>query len=336
MSIDKKKLMNILNDADIIILEYYFIDNNCAMIKCFMTKIFDFILIYIPPKLRFSFVDEEKNRYNLEVLEKDKDFDDYAKTNRTPDIDMIDDNQKSTNIYREMTNQYKKNIYVDGDGESSIRKINRQIVRMRIPFEKLKYSIAIQNSNIFAVSFNEDINIYEIKNYSSTNHSILYVINIKALIEKIEKIPVELENIREQYYNIIEKISLSNLESICLEKYNLLREKITNIKITYKKSGVEFNEIYLNIKNTEDSILKKYKNSISLANGIKKNSLGNLADKELNDIHKKKIEVINKGINFIYKYHLNVLVVEYISFDTLVMCKRTENNLEVLNRLLLV
>jgi len=335
MSIDKKKLINIFNNSDIVIIDYYCIENQCAMIKCFMTKIFDFILIYIPTKLRFN-LEKGKNSYNLEILEEDNDYDDYAKTKKNPDIETIDE-EKSANVYTEMTKQYKKNIYLEGDDEPTIRKISRQISRMKIPFEKLKYDIAIQNGNILAISFSEDINLFEIKNYFKKNQSILYVINIKDLIENIEKIPIDLDIIRKQYYNIIEKISLTNLEAMSqnLENFNMLKEKLNDRKIKYQKASEEYSEIFNNIKNIEENIVKKYKKIIQVASGVKKTSLENSAEKELNDIFKKKMEIIEKGVDFISKYHLNILIVECISFDTLVMCKRSENNFKVLNKLLL-
>ena len=81
MSIDHKKIKRILEQADIIIIAYYLIDGDCAMIKCFLSKTFEFLIIYIPSKYRFAMsTTMGRNIYNLDMIEDNTDPDDYSKT----------------------------------------------------------------------------------------------------------------------------------------------------------------------------------------------------------------------------------------------------------------
>jgi hypothetical protein len=337
--IDKRKLLELLSSSDIIIIDYYQIDGQCSMLKCFLGKIFEFILIYIPSKLRFSLSSRSKNIYTLEHLEENTDIDDYAKSKKNTDMETIDE-QKSIDIYTDLTRKYKKNIYTEGDDEPTIRKVRRQITRLKIPFEKLSYDIAIQNGRILAVSFGEDNNLFEIKGYPQGGDQInclMYVINVKDLIDNLDHIPEEIDIIRGQFYNILEKVSISNFDSMIhtIANYSDLRQKMQDKKIKYQTYSAEYKELFQNIKTKEDITFKKYKEVLSKTiDLVRKTQIETEAQKELNEIFKNKMDVIDKGIMLTTKYHGTILLLETTAFDNCVMTKRVELNFERLNKAL--
>jgi hypothetical protein len=237
--IDKKKLLELLSSSDIIVIDYYTIDNECAMLKCFLGKIFEFVLIYIPTKFRFPISSKTKNIYSLELLEDNTDVDDYATSKKNPDMETIDENT-SVDIYTDLTKKYRKNIYTEGEDEPTLRKVKRQLTRLKIPFEKLLYDVSIQNGRILSVSFGEDISLFEIKGYrGELSQCLMYVVNIKDFIDKLDRIAEDVEIIRSQFYNILQKITLSNFESIAgnisnyTELMTKMNEKKTKISILY-------------------------------------------------------------------------------------------------------
>jgi hypothetical protein len=338
-SIDKKKLKNILGKAHIIITDYYLMEGDCTMIKCFLAKTFEFLLIYIPSKFRFPLeVSSDKNVYELSPLEETTDCDDYSKTGKRPDIDAID-GEKSVNIYTELTRKYhQKNMTMDDDDEPIERKIKRQVSRLKIPFSNLRYDLAIQNGKILCVSFGDDINIFSIKGYSGKELNMMYVVNLKDFIEKVEEISDQIIIIKKQFYKIIEKISISNMDGITHGSIQIFDKKL-NSKILEKVSLYqgyidEYIELYDKAIEKEDEIVKKYKDLItrSVGDNIQRHSLEMSAHKELAAGFKVKSEIIDSGIKIVSNLQKNYLRWEECGFDSLLMLTRVQTNFERLEK----
>jgi len=140
--LDIKKFKKILQKYDISIIEYYNIDKKCAIIKAFINSICEFIIIYIPSKIRFEI--DVQNCYEIVELSENSDNDDYSNSSKIPNMQKIDE-EKSVSKYEELTRKYKTNISLDGSDEPITRKIKRQINRLKIPFSSLEYDIGISN-----------------------------------------------------------------------------------------------------------------------------------------------------------------------------------------------
>ena len=328
-NINHRKLKNILEKADIIVMEYFLIEGECALLKCFLAKTFEFLLIYVPSKYR-SAMSIGTNSYGLETIEENTDADDYSKTGKNPDIDAID-GERSINIYTELTNKYQKNITIDGEEEPVQRKIKRQLSRLKIPFSRLSYDLAIQNGKSLCLSFGDDINLFNIKGYMDLGISFMYVINLKDFIEKIEDISTQIEIIKKQFNGIIKKISISNLEGISDDKK--LQIKIISKIDSYQKYIDEYQELYIKSSIMESDIIKKFKSSLSkLEDPLKKHSLEEVFQKEFDSNFKTKMEIVDRGIQLISSLQKNLLHFEEISFDNSVMIQRVEKNFDLLSK----
>jgi hypothetical protein len=336
MSIDSKKLRRTLEKHNMIVIEYYCIDGDCAMLKCFLSKIGEYLLIYIPSALRFRMsVSENKNAYELQDIEENTENDDYSKSGKVPDMDIIDE-EKSVNNYKELTKKYQKSITMDGNDEPISRKLKRQIDRLRLPFSRLTYELALQNSKFLCVSFGDSITMFSIKGYSSKNKTILFLINVNDFIDRIEDVDEQIGVIKEQFYDIIKKVSISNLESISdqISEYKHIMSRIETKKEDYKRSIVEYREIYEKTKEKEDDIIKVYKEKMARETGVKRDTLDNEYQRRINELYKTKIEVIQRGITLVSKFQTNILILEETSFDNSVMLERVSKNFTLLKNTL--
>lgn len=340
MTLDSKKLKKILEKNEIMILEYYCIDRKCAFIKCFLNNICDFLLIYIPSKFRFSMdrEREEKNTniYDVEEFEDHTEIDDYSKSSKIPDMEKIDE-EKSSNSYQELSKKYNKNISLEGTDEPIQRKLKRQIERLRSPFSRLSYDIAISYNKYLYISFGERVSMFIIKSYGKNYRTISYVININSLIEKIEEITSDIDIIKNQFYDIIRKVTLSNLESISNEinDYETIVKTIGKKKTEYENSTKQYKSIFEQSKEKEESIISEYKQTIQKQeDGVKRLSVQNSFQKTLNELFRSKNEIIKKGIQLCANNQKSILVYEEISFDNSVMIERIKKNFLTLHEYL--
>ena len=337
MGIDSKKLKKTLEKHHIIILEYFCIDGDCAMLKCFLAKSCEYLLIYISSSLRFEMnVKDFKNAYELQDVDENTENDDYSKSGKVPDMDTIDE-EKSVNSYRELTKKYQKSITLDPNDEPIQRKLKRQIDRLKQPFKRLNYDLSIQNGKYLSVAFGDDISMFSIKSYNNSVNQqryIMYLVNVNDFIETIEEIDEHISIIKKQFYDIIKKVSLSNLESIQEQvgDYKSMIHKITNKTNEYEKMIDEYLSLYKDALFKENELVKEYKNKIDKEQGVKKSSLEIEYEKVISELYKSKIDIIRKGILLASKYHSYILILEEASFDNSIMLERVSNNFNLLKQ----
>lgn len=333
MSLDIRKFKKILQKFDISIIEYYSIDKKCAMIKAFIDSICEFLIIYIPSKIRFEI--ETQNIYEIVEIEDKTDNDDYSNSSKVPNMQRIDE-EKSLSKYDEMTKKYKTNISLDGSDEPIPRKIKRQINRLKIPFSSLDYDIGISHNKYMGISFGDSTSIYHIKNYKGTSRNIMYFINVNNLIQKIDDVKDNINSIKKQFYDIIQTISISNFNSINDTKLVSVPSivSITLKKEEYKKSIQDYENIYMKIKEKQDNIISEYNKISSQDDVIKVKAVSTKYQKELNDVFYSKTDIIKKGMILVGKYQKSLLILEEVSFDNSIMIDRVAKNFEQLKELL--
>ena len=335
MGIDSKKLKKTLEKNHIIIVEYFCMDGDCAMLKCFLSKTCEYILIYISSALRFEMkTSDYKNAFDLEDLDEKTDNDDYSKSGKMPDMDAIDE-EKSISSYHEMTKKYQRSITLDPNDEPISRKLKRQIDRLKQPFKKLQYELAIQNGKFLSVVFDDEITMFSLKRYTphtENQRCIMYLMNVNDFIERIEDIDDHVKMIKNQFYEIIKKVSLSNLESVSdqISDYKAIVKKISDKKKLYEESIKEYLDLYLAASKKENDTIRSYKEMSEKESGLKRSSLELDYDKKIKDIYKSKIEIIRKGILLATTYQTNLLILEETSFDNSIMIERVSNNFKML------
>lgn len=335
MSIDLTKLKISLEQNGIIIVEYYLLEEKCAMLKAFAYGVNQFIFIYIPTKLRMD-LKPKHNIYELRNLEDVVDEEDYAKFDEYQ-INLV---QKKTekDTYKNLSQKYNKKIILNGDGvEQFEKRIMRQIKRVNIPFSKLDYTIGIQNNKILALHFGEEINLFYIKNYSKDVRCYMYIVNVKDLIENSTEMQYEIGNIDKQFFTIMCDIIRSNMtemSSINKTDYTPIIDKFEQQKNEFLKKTSTNTSFIKQLEEEEKSEIKKYKTLFSKETStIRKNSLETEYQNMMSSYTKKKIDKQENMIDSVYLFHIFFLLLEEISFDNFIMLKRTFTNFEKLNAL---
>jgi hypothetical protein len=333
MGIDSKKLKKTLEKHHIILVEYFCIDSECAMIKCFLSKTCEYILIYIPSALRFEMnFSEYKNAFQLEELDENTDNDDYSKSGKMPDMDTIDE-EKSVNSYKELVSKYQRSITLDPNDEPISRKLKRQIDRLKQPFKRLKYELSIQNGKFLAVVFDEDITMFSVKQYNSElDRCIMYLMSVNDFIDRIEYVDEQISIIKNQFYDIIKKVSLSNLDTISdqISDYKNIVKKISDKKEKYENSIKDYLELYDMMIKKEKELYTLYKDKLEKETGLKKSTTELEYNKKIKEIYKGKIESVRNGILLASKYQTGILILEETSFDNSIMIERVSNNFKLL------
>jgi len=338
MSLDIKKISKLFQENDIIICDYFCYDSKCMFIKCYMVKLSEFLLLYIPSKYRFNPSRDNNNTNNIyiidEVYEKTEN-DDYSKTSKVPEMDKIDED-KSISKYQELSKKYKNVLISDENDEPITRKLKRQIERLKLPFSTLLYNIAIIHNKYLAVSFDESISIYEIKKNLNIR-SVMYFANFKNIIDKIEEINDHIENIKNKFHQIIKKICISNLSefpnisklSSDLQNYTKLEQDVNNYFTEFYNSTKQSFSIYTITKQKEEDLIKDYQNKIK--ESLNKISLESRVQTNLNDLFETKNQILKNSISITNKFNKFLLVLEETCFDNLIMLQRVNKNFEVLS-----
>ena len=335
MSIDLKKFKKILQKNEIMILEYYLMDNQCCMMKCFLNKTCDFLIVYVPTKRRFP-VSGMLNTYHMEEISENTENDDYSKSSKVPDMENIDE-EKSVSTYQELTKKYKTAITLEGTEEPISRKLKRQINRVRIPFQRLSYDISLQQGIYLYVSFGDNIGMYSIKGYNQPNNrTVLYLVNLKDFIEKMEDITDEINIIKTQFYDILKKVSLSNLADISKEvdDYQNIVKRVVDKRTEYEKSFVGYKALFEKVKEKEEEIIENFQKVVANEQGVKRSTLENKVQSDLNQLFKEKNDVIKSGIILSSKFQKNLLIFEETTFDNSVMIERVNKNFQQMKEIL--
>jgi hypothetical protein len=335
-TIDLSKLKASLEKSSILIVEYYLLEEKCAMLKAYVYSINQFLLIYIPTKLRTE-ITGKKNIYELKSLEDVVDEEDYAKFDEYQ-INMIRQGGSDKDAYKNLSQKYNKQIVLNGDGvEQFEKRIMRQIKRLNIPFSKLEYTIGVQNKKIMALHFGEEINLFYVKNYTKDVRCYMYIVNVKDLIENGTEMQHEIGTINSQFFKIICDVIESNLteiSSISNKDYTAIIAKYQKQKAEYAKKTEAFLTFIKRIDDEEKSEIKKYKGLFANeTSGIRKNSLETEYQNMITSFMKKRMDKMDSVIDQTYVFHIFFLLLEEISFDNFIMIKRTTSNFEKLKAL---
>jgi hypothetical protein len=327
-SIKHPQLLKILSKKHITPVEYFCIDKECALIKCFLNRIGEFMFIYVSSKHRFSL--ENQKGYELEDMDDDgnnEKNDDYTDSSHTEMKEI--DSEKDNNIYTELSKKYKKTVLNDINDEPIERKIRRQLTRLRLPFSKLSFDIAVQYNKVIGLSFDDEISLFKAKSYNDEyTREFLYLVNLDHLISHIDDVPVMIERMQNSFHTILFDASMSNLETISSEIDNFKHsiKSITTKRDSYHDAVKNYLSAYLDINKQLDDVLKSYKNKPQSDDILKHASFESETQKQYDKFYRSSKEIIEDGIKIVKKLYLNLLILEEVAFDNCVMVTRVRKN----------
>jgi len=327
---------NILNDTSYFyIVEYYVQKNNnvCFMVKIFIKPLFQYFLVYIDKENRFIIDNKNSPYVILEEIFDSEENDDFIKTQRKLNYNMLT-KTINTNIYsKDVYENYNKQIYTESEDEPEKRKVKREIERLNYPLLQFDYTISISNFNIIAF-YHRKKNLRLFKAQKNVFTNILFMFELKDL-NNIDNIISELLIVYPQLYTTIENSSLFALEEVNknISNYNKIINVIKSKYKIEKNNITQYLEKYKSIKLQEEKIITNAKNKIKIAQNIEKTTINEDAKKEINDLYRKNNEICIKVMESINKYHEILLKAEGLGFDTNIMIKRININLEKLEKI---
>jgi len=336
MSIDFKKLKKLLETHYITPVEYFCLDKECAVIKCFFNKNGEFLIIYVPSKFRFTVKAENGEKiYDMDDAYEQTENDDYTKTSSVPDMSLIE-KDPDNNSYKELSKKYEKNISLEGNDEPVSRKIKRQIDRVRIPFSRLSYDIALQNGKWLCMSFGGDNSLFTIRSYDKKIRSFLFLVVLTDLIENIEKLSDQVSIISDQFYGIIHKVAVSNLDTIKndIDNYQNMVQSVIKKHNEYLHSLQEYRKIYETTTEKENGIIKSFREKINKEQGLARSTMEQSFQKQYDAMFKTRLEIVGKGIELSDRFQRNLLILEEVSFDNVVMLTRVRKNFDLFKEIL--
>ena len=179
--------------------------------------------------------------------------------------------------------------------------------------------------------------MYSIKgNNQPNNRSILYLVNAKDFIEKMEDITDEINIIKTQFYDILKKVSLSNLSGISneVDDYQNIVHRLVEKRGEYEKSFIGYKDLFQKVKDKEEEIIDKFQKVVANEQGVKRSTLENKIQTDLNELFKEKNDVIKSGIILSNKFQKNLLILEETTFDNSVMIERVNKNFQQMKEIL--
>ena len=330
MSITHSHVKKILKKKNITPVEYFCLEKECALIKCFLNNLGEMLLIYVSSKHRFAL--ENDKGYELEDIEDNEpsESDDYTDAT-AGNIENIINSDKDT-IFNELTKNYKKSISVDVNDEPVTRKLKRQLARLKIPLAKLQYNIAIQMGKTMGLLFDDEVTFFNVRSYHDLKtKEFFYLVNLDQFISKIDEIPQEIAIIKDQFQTIVFNASVANLSKIS--------HQISNFNTDIKNIKQKIDEYYDAIKKYVD-MYKRHEDDFSSAisqlrssdkdSQLKRAMTDTEIQKKTESHIKSSNDIIQDGIQLIKRFYYNILTLESISFDNCVMVLRVENNFQLL------
>ena len=339
MTISLEKLTQMIDKCDFYIKNYYGNKRGkCMYIEIVSKKSGNSFLLHIPSKYDIIFtgvkwyelkeIDDimtvKDVTYEYGSKESNKKFEEmYSIINiqDTVSENILNNNYKRELDYTDIKSKYNENV----------KCIFRQVNRLKLSVESLKYKIGIlYSSYICVITKRNEVKYYYIKNFNnkSTSKKFILIFSLELLYEKSYDIHEELTELKQSVFNLLNKnlsINIKYIIKMITENINI--SKLTNI-IQTKKSKLdgkykEYNRL-LDACIVKEQIIK---DSIASKGKTQSNVV------QLRDILKTKGGIIIDIINVIDKRDDFLLLCDNVMYDNVIMYDKISKNLKLLNDL---
>lgn len=338
MSIDVKKFKKILTRNDMLPLDYFCFkgEKKCAMVRCFLFTVSQYLLIYIPSKFRFT-VSDQSSVYEIEDLEEDSvEADDYSKREDDAYAEQKLEEEKRTK-FDLLQQKYQFPISLEGTEEPMARKLKRQLQRLNAPLSKSTYDLAIQQDRFLYVCFGDDnFGSYYIRGYNiprDMTRSFLFVTSITDIIDKIEEVNGEVLTLSNKFSALLLRLTDSNMTEMepDIENFASTVNRLRSRRDEMDKTIQEICAIITRLKKEEEVLTDRFsEETMKASNSHERQRIGDTIQKDIDALFVKKNELIKKNMTMMYLYHKLLLFMEEVSFDNSIMIDRVKKNFQLL------
>lgn len=358
MPLSLSKLENLMSANGFIPITFFTMNNICVYVETMSISTTEIFLLYIPSKYEFitdkhSSVSKYEIKY-FDTDDKDNIPENYAGEQRETIENIykeinINSSNKSNDIGNQLEDNYNKKISLKDSLENNVKRVRdnaRQLKRLKLCVQNIKYKIAIQYKNYLCViKRDNDIGCYTIKKYNNKNQEQLYIIvDLETFYEKLNSLVSDISTVKQGIYDILNKnhsthvqtfqtfleknknaISLSNSCFTKILKYEKnLKELYEMLNTIIKREKVALQNVY--------NINTRYNNSLkNLSNDIERAHLTSKYNNELEDIQKIKEDIIKIIFEVKAEYENILLNLDKAMFDNNVMIECMIKNFSELN-----
>jgi len=360
MTLSINKLKSIIERKNLLIKKIFFMKGLCVYIEIFCLLTSDSFLLYIPSKYEIKVSDEIEN-YKLDYIDVSEDgniasdygskLEDYDIEKQYDSIDIDIDSNTIDNMETFLEEKYNYPLSLKDmklTDLNEIREIFRQLRRLKLCVQNVKYKICIMYKNyICCIRRDNSFEGFFILGLNGPPlRKLIITLDLESLYKNLETVTQDVKLIRKGIYRILDKNQLKNVSTLTniLEQKNNLQTfsiNIQNKKQKTEKQLLHLERLLSNLIETENShnseileINKKYQNNNgNFNNDIQKSHEIGKHRKILTDINLTKQELMNTIIVIKSKLEDLSLKVDKICFDNTIMIDAINKNFKLLENI---
>jgi len=349
MPLSVNKLEKLLSLQGFIPKRYFIIDKYIVYIEIVSIKDATIFLMYIPSKYnipmetcgnvhKLKYVDVADGHLTSEDVAGEPDDIELEKSYNP--VQVISPQRKGqSTIAEHLEENYKKDIdlkEIASQDLKEIKNIYRQLKRLRLCVQSVKYKIAIVYKRFLCtVKRDNSLECYSIKHFGGKKNKKMYItIDLELFYEKMDSLIINMNTVRKELFHILERNQKSHgrILNKLLEDKNELK-KYSN-KALSKKNGYDehIKELECMLETINDHEKLKVKEIYELENnpatsmGIKgfhkdidKSQRISILNEELSKLCKVKQNVVTKLFEVTEIKEDTMLSVDKIMFDNTIM-----------------
>lgn len=359
MSLSLDKLKEFLKQNGYFINRYFIKNNFCSFIEIITEKSAHSILLNIPSKYNFQYMNEKEFVFNLKKIKsKDRnDIEDYAFISETKIQETYNDvniphtflpDDHTVPMSDHLNNTYKHHVILDeleSKNYVQVKNIFRQLKRLRYSVHGISHKVAIFHSMFLGyLDQNDAIHIYEIENTTRTSkRKISIVVDFDIFYDKITILEEEINTIVKSIYSILNKnqkthtrnihFIMNNKEEIVKQSEDIMKRKDEYLALIdkYKKLLDEL-QVHEKTKMFELGQLE-YNVSESFHSDMKRNYKKKMIETEIQKMQQTKSKLFN-SIRELRELNEHItLSIDTILFDNIIMLDQIFNNFKLIEKL---
>jgi hypothetical protein len=346
MSLSLHKLQRLLESKGLILKRHFVIRGMCVYIEVLVIDTADIFFLYIPSKYDIK-SPKSSNTFKITTIDINEDgtiagdyageLDNVELEKRYEEVDI--EITTGENLEDKLENNYNHPLSlkdVNNDDLKKLKEIFRQLKRLRLCVQSLKYKLCITYKNYLCCIRRDDtFDGFSIRGIPGNRERKLFVtIDLEAMYEKLNSLSLDVKTVREGVYRVLDKNHVKhtgNLQKILEHKEDFVNssEFIGRRKSKYASYLKQLETMLEKLKKVENdtldkisSVNKRYGSDASIKGlhiDIEKSHILSKHEQKLSNLNIVKHEVVNNILIVKCRLEDLALKVDKVCFDNIVM-----------------
>ena len=230
MALSLNKLEKLLGSKGLLPKRYFTIGGMCVYIEILVLDNADIFFLYIPSKYDIK-APNDSSTFKINVIEVNEDgtiAGDYAgeldnvqleNQYEEVDIDINPDSNRTENLEGMLENNYNHPLSLQDVSKKDmkqLREVFRQLKRLKLCVQSLKYKLCIVFSNyLCCIRRDEMFEGFTVSGYTGNNERKLFVtIDLESLYGKIDTLALDVKTVREGVYRVLDKNQIKHTRNL--------------------------------------------------------------------------------------------------------------------------